>query len=611
MFHVELFGQGSLMSETTSPKYVSQLPSKPGVYQFLSAQGEILYIGKAKNLRKRVTSYFGSAKSGNYKQDVLVKKIAEVKYIIVENESDALLLENNLIKEYKPKYNILLKDDKTFPWICIRKERFPRVMQTRNYVTDGSEYFGPYTSGLMVKTILELIRQLFKLRTCKLSLSETNVERGKFKRCLEFHLGNCKGPCEGLQDLEDYEQSIDQIRDILKGNYHQVLGQLKRLMEQFSIQLQFEEAELVRKKIEVLERFTGKSTIVNPKISQVDVFSMIDEAQYAYVNFLKIVNGSIVQAHNLEIQKVLREEKKDLLSYVIFDLRNRFKSNAPEVIVPFRPDIQMNGVRFTVPIRGDKYKLLELSFRNALSYRDDKDAMRQSMNRTEQETTLLGKLQAELHLKNLPAHIECFDNSNLQGTDPVASCVVFRSGRPDKSAYRHYNIKTVQGPDDYASMTEIIHRRYRRILEENGALPDLIIIDGGKGQLNAAMKSLKALNIAENVAIISIAKRLEEIYVPGDPVPLYLDKHSASLRLIQRIRDEAHRFGVTFHQRKRSGKQLLSAFDQIPGIGLETRNRILRTEPDMEILRKMDQEELVKLFGKRAGNVLFRYFSRA
>jgi excinuclease ABC subunit C len=608
---VELFGQGNFgMSETTSPQYVSQLPSKPGVYQFLNAQGEILYIGKAKNLRKRVTSYFGASKSGNYKQDVLVKKIAEVKYIIVENESDALLLENNLIKEYRPKYNILLKDDKTYPWICIRKERFPRVMQTRNYIADGCEYFGPYTSGMMVKTILELIRQLFKLRTCKLSLSESNVNKGKFKRCLEFHLGNCKGPCEGLQSAEDYEQAIAQIRDILKGNYHQVLNQMKGLMEQFAGQLQFEEAELVRKKIEVLERFRGRSTIVNPKIRHVDVFSMIDEAQFAYINFLKVVNGSIVQAHNLEIQKVVHEERKELLSSIIFDLRNRFKSKAPEIIVPFRPDIAMNGVRFTVPLRGDKIKLLELSYRNALSYRNDKDALRQSGNRTEQETILLEKLQTELRLKKLPVHIECFDNSNLQGTDPVASCVVYRSGRPDKSAYRHYNIKTVQGPDDYASMAEIIHRRYRRILEEKGGLPDLIIIDGGKGQLNAAIKSLKDLNIFTSVAVISIAKRLEEIYVPGDPVPLYLDKHSASLRLIQKIRDEAHRFGITFHQRKRSGKQLLSAFDQIPGIGIETRNKILLTEPDMEVLRKLGQEELIRLFGKRVGNVLFRYFSR-
>jgi excinuclease ABC subunit C len=337
---------------------------------------------------------------------------------------------------------------------------------------------------------------------------------------------------------------------------------------------------------------------------------MIDEAQFAYINFLKVVNGSIVQAHNLEIQKVVHEERKELLSSIIFDLRNRFKSKAPEIIVPFRPDIAMNGVRFTVPLRGDKIKLLELSYRNALSYRNDKDALRQSGNRTEQETILLEKLQTELRLKKLPVHIECFDNSNLQGTDPVASCVVYRSGRPDKSAYRHYNIKTVQGPDDYASMAEIIHRRYRRILEEKGGLPDLIIIDGGKGQLNAAIKSLKDLNIFTSVAVISIAKRLEEIYVPGDPVPLYLDKHSASLRLIQKIRDEAHRFGITFHQRKRSGKQLLSAFDQIPGIGIETRNKILLTEPDMEVLRKLGQEELIRLFGKRVGNVLFRYFSR-
>jgi excinuclease ABC subunit C len=588
---------------------INNLPPKPGVYQFLNSNEEIIYIGKAKNLRKRVSSYFKTSDSGNFKQETMVKKIDQIKYVLVENESEALLLENNLIKENKPKYNILLKDDKTYPWICIKNERFPRVLQTRNYVTDGSEYFGPYTSGIMVKTLLGLIKQLYKLRSCKLSLSAAGIKQGRFKRCLEFHLGNCKAPCEGLQEAEDYNQSVSQIREILKGNYHQVINHLKQLMQHFSNELKFEEAETIRQKIVILEKFKGKSTIVNPKISHVDVFSVIDEENNAYINFLKVVNGAIVQAHNIEIQKKLQEDKSEILNYVIFDVRKRFRSTAPEIILPFVPDIPMEGVIYTIPVRGDKKKLLDLSLRNATSFRNDKAALRQEDKWTQQELSVLTRLQDDLRLKRLPMHIECFDNSNIQGSDPVASCVVFKSARPAKSDYRHYNIKTVKGPNDFASMEEIIGRRFRRILEEQGELPDLIIIDGGKGQLNSAVRRLKSLNLYDQVAIIGIAKRLEEIYIPDDPIPLYLDKNSSSLRLIQKIRDEAHRFGIAFHRKKRSKVQLQSSFSAIPGIGEATRNRLLKAQPDIEILKKMSLEELSEIAGVRAAKILYNYFA--
>ena len=599
------------MSKKSLPQeLVNTLPQKPGVYQFLNFAGEILYIGKAKNLRKRVASYFILSDNRNYKHEVLVKKIADIKYILVENESEALLLENNLIKEYQPRYNILLKDDKTYPWICIKKERFPRVMQTRNYISDGSEYFGPYTSGIMVKTLLGLIRQLYKLRTCKLALSAAGIEQGRFKRCLEFHMGNCKGPCEGLQTLEEYQQSIAEIRDILKGNYQQVIMHLKKVMERYARQLLFEEAEIVKQKLEILEKFKGKSTIVNPKINNVDVFSILDEENYAYVNFLKIVNGAIVQAHNLEVQKFLPEDKHDVLGYSVFNLRNRFQSSAKEVIVPFKPDVVIEGVTFTVPVRGDKKKVLDLSSRNVASFRNDKVALRLNDKWSEQEDTVLTRLQQDLRLAKIPFHIECFDNSNLQGFDPVASCVVFKATRPFKSAYRHYNIKTVTGANDYASMEEVIHRRYKRLLEEEGQLPDLIIIDGGKGQLNSAVKRLKELGLYGKIAIISIAKRLEEIYVPDDSVPLYLDKGSVSLRLIQRIRDEAHRFGISFHKKKRSETLLQSVFKGIPGIGEASSIKLLQAEPDLEMIRKMSPEELTGIVGKRAAKALLEYFSK-
>jgi excinuclease ABC subunit C len=597
--------QDTIISEITK-----KLPQKPGVYQFFDSQGTIIYVGKAKNLRKRVVSYFTRSDAHSYKHSALVSKISDIKYVLVENESDALLLENNLIKEYQPRYNILLKDDKTFPWICIKKERFPRVFATRNRIEDGSEYFGPYTSALMVKTLLELVRQLYKLRTCNLLLCEEHISKQKYHRCLEFQLGNYLAPCEGLQNEDDYNENVQQIRDILKGNLHSVIRHLYEVMDDFSGRMLFEQAEMIKNKITILEKFRGKSTIVNPKISQVDVFGIIDNADFAYVNFLKVVQGAIVQSHNIEVVKRTDEVVSEILLSVIYDLRSRFDNNAYEIIVPFKPEIALEGVKFSVPQKGDKLKLLELSLRNANSYKIDREATRTTDKKVDYEDKVLNQMKIDLRLKSLPVRIECFDNSNIQGSDPVASCVVFKSGKAVKSEYRHFNVKTVAGPNDFASMEEIVYRRYKRMIEEQGDMPDLIIVDGGKGQLSAAVKSLKEIGLYGKVSVIGIAKKLEEIYVPEDPIPLYINKNSSTLRLIQRIRDEAHRFGITFHRLKRSNSQLESVFDTIPGIGEKTRNKILKLESDINKLKLLSEPELIKLIGKREASALMKFFNK-
>jgi excinuclease ABC subunit C len=589
---------------------VNKLPGKPGVYQFINAAGDFIYIGKAKNLKKRVTSYFTHSDQHSYKHDALVRQINDIHYILVEDESDALLLENNLIKENLPKYNIMLKDDKTYPWIVITNERFPRVMLTRNYISDGSVYYGPYTSVVMVRSMLDLIRQLFKLRTCKLALTAENVDRGKFQHCLEFDLGNCLAPCENRQTEENYMAAIVQIKEILKGNYQQVILQLKEAMGNYARLYQFEQADLVRQKIETLEKYKGRSTIVNPRISNVDVFTILDEESHAYVNFMKIVNGAIVQSHNVEVVKKMAEVKEEILSYVIFDLRARFSSDAREVIVPVLPDVCLPEIHYIVPKQGDKRKLLELSERNALSYRKDKELAREALSRPDAATTILLDLKRDLRLKTLPVRIECFDNSNIQGTSPVASCVVFECGKAKKSDYRHYNIKTVEGPNDFASMEEVIYRRYARAIQEGSKLPDLIIVDGGKGQLSAALASLDKLNLREKTAIVGIAKRLEEIYVPGDSVPLYLDKNSRSLRLIQQLRNEAHRFGITFHRKKRETALFESELDVIPGIGPATKEKIQIKVKDLQLLRSMNIQEIASIAGMRAAKILHDYFQQ-
>jgi len=546
------------------------LPDSPGVYQYFDKKEQIIYIGKAKSLKKRVSSYFHNDHLNNGKVRVMVSKIFDLQYIVVSTESDALLLENNLIKKYKPRYNILLKDDKTYPWICVKNELFPRIFQTRNFIKDGSQYFGPYTSVVMVRTLLDLIRQLFPLRTCHLPLSIQSIHAGKFKVCLEYHLGNCKGPCIGLQSEEEYNQSIFQIRDILKGNTIQVLQFLRTRMKDYSSSYKFEEAEMVRQKIEILEKFQSKSAVVNPAINDVDVFSFVSEKNFAAVNFMKVMNGSIIHSHTVEMVNRLDEEKEELLALAVTEIRDRLNSISKEIILPFSVGDVFPGAFVTIPKIGDKKVLLELSERNAKYYMLERNRNREKANPESRFERIMETIQKDLHLTELPSHIECFDNSNIQGTNPVAACVVFKKARPAKSEYRHFNVKTVEGPNDFASMEEIVFRRYRRLLDEGLSLPQLIVIDGGKGQLSAAVNSLKQLEIYGKVAIVGIAKRLEEIYFPGDSIPIYLDKQSETLKLIQQIRDEAHRFGITFHRDKRSKSMSISVFDGIAGIGPKT-----------------------------------------
>ena len=578
--------------------YVRALPEQPGVYLFHDLNGKLLYIGKAKNLKKRVSSYFTKKKYDSFKVKVLVRKIHRIDHVVVQSESDALLLENNLIKRHQPHYNMMLKDDKTFPWICIKNEPFPRIFSTRTVLKDGSQYFGPYTSAYAVKVLLNLIRQLYPLRTCKLSLTEENISRGKFKRCLEFHLGNCLRPCEGLQSMEDYEQSIDQIRQIIKGNLHQVIGYLQKEMERMASSYRYEEAQHFKEKIEILARYQSKSTIVNPAIHNVDVFSIVSEEKESYVNFLKVVKGAVIQAHTVEIRKKLDETDEELLAFAIMDLRSRIKSDAREMILPLHLDRYFPDNRITVPQRGERKKLLDLSERNARSYRLEKKRRISARKSETPSDRILKTLQTDLRLKQFPSHIECFDNSNMQGSHPVAACVVFKNGRPSKKEYRHYNIRKVPGINDYASMEEVVYRRYRRLLEEKQPLPQLVIIDGGKGQLGSALKSLETLELRGKIAVVGIAKKLEEIYFPGDPVPLYIDKGSESLKLIQFLRNEAHRFGIGFHRLKRSGGQLRSSLEGIEGIGPKTIEKLFIRFKSLEAIREAPQDELVREIGK-------------
>ncbi|MDP4207488.1 MAG: excinuclease ABC subunit UvrC [Bacteroidota bacterium] len=584
------------------------LPEGPGVYQFFNGQEQIIYVGKAKNLKRRVSSYFQKSHHDSAKVRVMVNKICNIRYILVDTESDALLLENNLIKKYKPRYNVLLKDDKTYPWICVKSEQFPRVFSTRNLVKDGSVYFGPYTSVVMVRTLLELIRKLFQLRTCSLPLSYQNICLGKFKVCLEYHIGNCKGPCVGEQSEAEYNQSITQIKDILRGNIHQVVLYLKDLMLKYANEYRFEDAETVRQKIEIIEKFQSKSTVVSASINNVDVFSLIEEKNVAIVNFIKVMNGAIIQAHTIELVKRLDEDKEELLSLAIADIRERFQSLSREILIPFPIDFEIFGVTITIPKIGDKKKLLELSERNAKYYLLERNRHIEKTNPEKRVERIMETMKRDLHLNEFPLHIECFDNSNIQGTHPVASCVVFKNGRPSKSDYRHFNIKTVEGPNDFASMEEIIFRRYKRLLDEGISLPQLIVIDGGKGQLHAAINSIEKLEIYGKVAIIGIAKRLEEIYFPGDSVPIYLDKQSETLKVIQHIRNEAHRFGITFHRNKRSKSMANSALDGILGIGNKTVELLYNKYASISNMKKVPVSELEELIGKKRTEILLKYF---
>ena len=587
---------------------VKALPHKPGVYQFLDEKNRILYVGKAKDLKKRVSSYFNKINSISGKVQMLVRKIADIRVIVVNTEQDALLLENNLIKKYRPRYNVALKDDKTFPWICIKNEPFPRVFPTRNLIRDGSEYYGPYANVRLMHTLLDLTRQLFPLRTCKLKLTDKNIRSGKYKVCIEYHIGNCKGPCAGFQTQEDYDVQIQHIRSIIKGNISVVAQQLKTLMMAYAETMEFEKAHLVKEKLMALEKYQSKSTVVNPTINDVDVFSITSDAVTGYVNFMKVMNGAIIQVHTIELHKKLDETDTELLSIAIMEIRKRFESISSEVIVPFEPDFELPGVTFTVPQRGDKKKLLELSERNVRYFKLEKEKQKELVDPGHKSRRILETMMNDLRMKELPDHIECFDNSNTLGEYPVAAMVCFREARPDKSEYRHFNIKTVKGPDDYASMSEIIFRRYKRLKDEGKPLPQLVIVDGGKGQLNAAIASLKKLDLSGRMTVIGIAKRLEEIYYPNDPVPLYLDKKSESLRLIQQMRDEAHRFGITHHRKRREKGTVKSVLTEIPGIGFSTAQQLLRSMKSVKRIKESSLEEIQSVIGKAKGKIVYKYF---
>lgn len=594
------------MAEASLPLQISTLPSAPGVYQYYDKDGKLLYVGKAKNLKKRVNSYF-TKQHDNARTRLLVRRIQDIKHIVVATETDALLLENNLIKKYQPKYNVMLKDDKSYPWICIKNERFPRVFPTRRFIKDGSEYYGPYTSMKTVHTLLDLIKGLYPLRTCKYDLSEEKIRAGKYKVCLEYHLGNCAGPCEGLHSEKDYHENIEAIRNIIKGNFKESLGNFKAQMRQFAEDLQFEDAQRVKEKIDVLENYQAKSTVVNPKINNVDVFSIVSDESYAYVNYLQISFGSIIRSHTLEIKKKLEETDKELLELAVVELRQRFNSQCKELYVPFKIEVE-EGIKLHIPKAGDKKKILEMSIRNAKYYRMERFKQAKIVDPDRHEKRIMAQMKKDLRLSEEPRHIECFDNSNIQGSNPVAACVVFKNGKPSKKDYRKFNIKTVEGPDDYASMEEVVYRRYKRLQEEEQPLPQLIIIDGGKGQLSSALKSLEKLGLRGKIAIIGIAKRLEELFYPDDPIPLYLDKKSETLKIIQQLRNEAHRFGITFHRDKRSKEALESGLEAIPGIGEKTIQELLKHFKSTKRVKGASFDALEKVIGASRAKKVISFF---
>ncbi|RED50484.1 excinuclease ABC subunit UvrC [Seonamhaeicola aphaedonensis] len=582
------------------------LPNQPGVYQYFDKEGAIIYVGKAKNLKKRVNSYFTKTHD-NGKTRVLVKKIARIKHIVVETETDALLLENNLIKKHQPRYNVMLKDDKSYPWICVKNERFPRVFSTRRIFKGGGEYFGPYTSGKTLHTLLDLIKGLYPLRTCNYDLTKSKIDAGKYKVCLEYHLGNCKGACEGKETEAAYNENIKAIRQILKGNFKDSLHQFKKQMNQYAQDMMFEEAQKIKEKIEVLENYQARSTIVNPKISNVDVFSIMSDETYGYVNFLQLSYGAIIRSHTLEIKKKLDETDKELLELAITEIRQRFHSKSKEVYVPFKVDLG-GHIKVTIPKLGDKKHILDLSLRNAKYYRMERFKQDKIVDPDRHANRIMAQMKADLRLNEEPRHIECFDNSNIQGTNPVAACVVFKNGKPSKKDYRHFNIKTVEGPDDFASMEEVVLRRYKRLLDEDQPLPQLIIIDGGKGQLSSALKSLDLLGLRGKVAIVGIAKRLEELYYPNDPIPLYLDKKSETLKIIQQLRNEAHRFGIEHHRNKRSKSALNTELETIPGIGERTVVELLKHFKSAKRVANAKLDELEAVIGNSRAEKVYNYY---
>lgn len=594
------------MSKPALEIQLQTLPHKPGVYQYFDAAGTIIYVGKAKDLKKRVSSYFTKTHD-NGKTRVLVKKIVSINHIVVDTETDALLLENNLIKKYQPRYNVLLKDDKSYPWICIKNEHFPRVFSTRRVIKDGSEYFGPYTSMKTVSTLLDLIKGLYHLRNCNYDLSKEKIENGKYSVCLEYHLGNCKGACEGYETEAAYNENIKAIKEILKGNFKDSLSQFKIQMKQCAQNMHFEDAQKIKEKIEVLENYQSKSTIVNPKISNVDVFTIMSDASFGYVNFLQLSYGSIIRSHTLEIKKKLDETDQELLELAITEIRQRFNSNSKEIYAPFEVDLG-EEVKVTIPKLGDKKHILELSLRNAKYYRMERFKQIKITDPDRHVNRIMAQMKSDLRLSVEPRHIECFDNSNIQGTNPVAACVVFKNGKPSKKDYRHFNIKTVEGPNDFASMEEVVYRRYKRLLDESQPLPQLIIIDGGKGQLSSALKILDTLQLRGKIAIIGIAKRLEELFYPNDPIPLYLDKKSETLKIIQQLRNEAHRFGIEHHRNRRSKNALNTELETIPGIGEKTVIELLKQFKSASRVAKAKLDELESVVGVSRAEKIYSYY---
>ena len=585
------------------------LPDKPGIYQHLDKDGRILYIGKAKSLKKRVSSYFNKNLSSG-RTRIMVQKIADIRTVVTQNELEALLLENSLIKEHQPRYNVNLKDDKTYPWIVIKKERFPRIFYTRKKIEDGSEYFGPYPSVKIMKAVLELVRQIHPIRNCKLNLSESAIDQGKFQKCLEYHIGNCLAPCEALQSESAYQYEIDQARKIINGKLGEVKRMLGERMKEEASAMRFEQAQKIKEKVELLEQYQARSTVVNPSISDVDVFTAVVDAQFGYVNYLKVVDGAILHTHTLEFRRKLEETESELLALAIPELRRRFGSDSKEILISHEVGIEWVGVDFHRPQRGDKKRLVDLSIKNVRYFRLEKLKSIQITDPERHVERVMEQMRTDLRLETQPRHIECFDNSNFQGSEAVSACVVFKNGKPAKSEYRHFNVRTVEGPDDFATMKEVVLRRYKRLLEEELDLPQLVLIDGGKGQLSAALEALQELSLSKTIQVIGIAKRLEELFFPGDPIPLFLDKRSETLRILQQLRNEAHRFGITHHRNRRSRSMLSNSLERIDGVGPKTAERLLRTFKSIDRLKKAERQEVEELVGKAQAKKIMDHLLR-
>jgi excinuclease ABC subunit C len=583
------------------------IPQKPGIYQYFDKNGKIIYVGKAKNLKKRVSSYF-TKNHDSAKTMILVKKIQDIKYLVVDTEVDALLLENNLIKKYQPKYNIMLKDDKTYPWIVVKNEPFPRVFKTRRVIKDGSAYYGPYASVKMMYTLLDLIKEVYPLRTCNLNLSKEAIAKKNYKVCLEYHIGNCKGPCIGEEKEEDYQQYLDDIKNILKGNIKSVIRALQNWMDDLAGQMRFEEANEVKEKIRLLEGYYAKSAVVSPTIHNVDVISMVEDDKIAYVNYLKLNNGAIIHGHTVEVKKKLDERPEEIIPLVLTEMRQRFGEEGKEIITNVDVQEDLPHFNITIPQRGDKKTLLELSQRNAKFYMLEQHKQQKVKNPDRHLERIMETMKKDLRLNEWPTHIECFDNSNFQGTNAVAACVVFKNAKPSKKEYRHFNIKTVNGPDDFASMEEVVYRRYSRLQREDQPMPQLVIIDGGKGQLSSAMKSLDKLGLRGQITVVGIAKKLEEIYFPGDSIPIYIDKRSETLKVIQHLRNEAHRFGITHHRNKRSKNALGTELTNIEGIGERTAEMLIQEFKSVKRVKEATEEQIAQVIGPAKAKVLVEYF---